>query len=100
MQHKWLLTFEPEIPNQLRNLPQKDRLAVFVAIAELLESDNPIAVHGVKKLIEKRFEGLGRQRQGNYRIFFELVSGEVSHQDFVYKGRLHLVTILHRSQAY
>lgn len=70
MQHKWLLSFEDIVPEQLSDLPTKDRQAVFRSIAQLLQAENPASVQGVKKLIEKRFEGLWRQRQGDYRIFF------------------------------
>jgi mRNA-degrading endonuclease RelE of RelBE toxin-antitoxin system len=100
MQHKWLLTFEAKVPDELSELPPKDRMAIFRSIAELLRSDNPSSVVGVKKLVEKRFEGLWRQRQGDYRIFFEIVSGEVVDQKFIYKGRLNIVSVVHRSQAY
>ena len=58
MQHKWLLTFEEKVPDELSELPPKDRMANFRSIAELLQSENPSGVVGVKKLVEKRFEGL------------------------------------------
>jgi mRNA-degrading endonuclease RelE of RelBE toxin-antitoxin system len=100
MQHKWLLSFEANVPEQLRKLPPKDRMAVFRAIAELLLAENPASVAGVKKLIEKRFDGMLRQRQGDYHILFELQPGKEIHQDHTYKGKLHLVSVIHRSQAY
>jgi len=100
MQHKWLLTFEEKVPDDLSELPSKDRMVNFHSITELLVSDNPSGVTGVKKLVEKRFEGLWRQRQGDYRIFFEIVSGEIIDKNFTYKGKLHIVSIVHRSRAY
>ena len=100
MPHNWLLTFEPDIPDQLRGLPNKDRMAVFVALARLLEAENPMTIRGVRQLVESRFEGQWRQRQGDYRIFFELHSGDILHQGFAYKGRFHLVAVRHRSRAY
>lgn len=100
MQHKWLLSFEPDVPEQLRKLPAKDRLAIFRSIAELLLAENPASVQGVKKLVEKRFEGMLRQRQGDYRILFSLQTEAVEYQNHSYKGKLHLISIVHRSQAY
>jgi mRNA-degrading endonuclease RelE of RelBE toxin-antitoxin system len=100
MQHKWLLSFENYIPEQLRKLPTKDRMAVFRAIAQLLLAENPASVSSVKKLTEKRFDGMLRQRQGDYRILFELQPGKIAHHDLAYKGKLHLVSIVHRSHAY
>jgi len=100
MQHRWLLSFDDIVPEQLSELSPKDRQAVFRSIAQLLRAENPASAQGVKKLVEKRFEGLWRQRQGDYRIFFRLTSGEITHQKFVYKGSLHLVAIRNRSDAY
>jgi mRNA-degrading endonuclease RelE of RelBE toxin-antitoxin system len=54
-------------------------MATFRAIAALLLAENPSAVAGVKKLVEKRFDGMWRQRQGDYRIFFEIEPGDVSY---------------------
>ncbi|MBA3869183.1 MAG: hypothetical protein H0X30_08515 [Anaerolineae bacterium] len=84
MQHKWLLTFEEKVPDELSEL----------------QSENPSSVLGVKKLIEKRFEGLWRQRQGDYRIFFEILSGEIIDKKFTYKGKLNIISVVHRSHAY
>ena len=100
MAHNWLLTFDENVPLQLARLPPRDRMAVFRSIAHLLQAENPASVQGVKKLVEKRFEGLWRQRQGNYRIFFELHPGTTVHLSHTYTGRLHLVVIHHRSRAY
>ena len=100
MRHKWLLRFEENVPDELSKLPPRDRMAIFRSIAELLQSDNPSNVAGVKKLIEKRFEGMWRQRQGDYRILFEVLSGEIVDQKFIYKGKLNIVSVVHRSQAY
>ncbi|MEP6987375.1 MAG: hypothetical protein ABI970_17350 [Chloroflexota bacterium] len=100
MQHKWLLTFEEKVPDELSELPPKDRMAIFRSITELLQSENPSSVLGVKKLIEKRFEGLWRQRQGDYRIFFEILSGEIIDKKFTYKGKLNIISVVHRSHAY
>ena len=99
MQHKWLLAFEEIVADELSELPLRDRMAIFRSIAELL-SDNPSGVAGVKKLVEKRFEGIWRQRQGDYRILFEIFSGEIVDQKFTYKGKLKIVSVVHRSQAY
>ena len=100
MKHSWWLTFEDVVPEQLSELTFKDRMAVFRAIAQLLEAENPAAVNGVKKLVEKRFEGLWRHRQGDYRILFTFNSTPIEHLKFWYKGTLHIVAFVHRSEAY
>lgn len=52
------------------------------------------------KLREKRFKGLYRRRQGDYRILFEAQPGAIEHQKHVYKGSLWIVQIVPRRDAY
>jgi mRNA-degrading endonuclease RelE of RelBE toxin-antitoxin system len=80
-------------------MPQ-DRRRVFQSIRELLLADNPKALSDVKKLVEVRFEGLWRKRQGDYRIFFTIDVSETIYQGFTYKGVVTIRAVLHRSKAY
>lgn len=96
----WYLEWSDEVSDQLSSLPQHDRMAVFGRIAALAFAENPFGVSGVEKLVEKRFEGLRRIRQGNWRIFFRIEPGEVTRQAFTYQGRLIIEAVKDRKDAY
>ncbi|MBZ0318424.1 MAG: hypothetical protein K8L91_18575 [Anaerolineae bacterium] len=98
--HLWHLTFDEDVPDQLSELGFRDRMAIFHSIKELLEAENPSALTDVRKLLEKRHLGLWRKRQGDYRILFTISAGQIEHQNFVYKGMIHIVAVVHRSKAY
>jgi len=48
--HQWLIAFSRSALQELRELPSTDRMAVFRVLRRLLQADNPVAAHGVKKL--------------------------------------------------
>jgi mRNA-degrading endonuclease RelE of RelBE toxin-antitoxin system len=56
--HLWHLEVEKRARDQIRRLQAKERQAVFQAIRELLIAENPQRANDVRKLVEKRFEGL------------------------------------------
>jgi mRNA-degrading endonuclease RelE of RelBE toxin-antitoxin system len=98
--HKWYLEVITQAREQLDDLPSKQRMAVFDSIRELLESDNPASVTGVKKLRGEQFKDMWRQRQGDYRIFFTAEHGTVTNFGFTYKGKVTIIEVVHRSKAY
>lgn len=98
--HLWQLEVERKALDQIRELQPKDRAAVFQGIRELLIEENPRAASNTRKLVEKRFEGLWRKRQGNYRIFFAVESGEVVVDNFNYRGKVIIVEVVDRKDAY
>ena len=98
--HKWLIAFYRDVSKQLRQLPPKDRKAVFDVLRGLLRADNPLGVRGVKKLKGRQADSLYRARSGNYRILFTLESTPVVHLKTGYKGTLRIEAIRHRSRAY
>jgi hypothetical protein len=53
--HQWYLEVTEKARDQIRELPVKDRLAIFEAIRELLVEENPRFAIGTRKLVEKRF---------------------------------------------
>jgi mRNA-degrading endonuclease RelE of RelBE toxin-antitoxin system len=75
-------------------------MAVFASIRELLLADNPTIVPGVRKLVGGHFKEQWRQRQGDYRIFFNIDHAAVAHEGYVYKGTVHILAVLHRGKAY
>ena len=98
--HAWHLSITDEAKKQIDKLPAKDRMAIFRAMAALLQADNPTSVSDVRPLVEKRFEGQYRLRQGDYRIFFSISSDGVTHEGFQYKGVIHFLAVRHRKDAY
>lgn len=98
--HKWHLVVTKAAQDDLNQLPLSDLMGVFESIRQLLIADNPLQVLGVKKLIEKRFEGLWRHRSGNWRIFFNIQHGEITHLKFTYKGTINIVKVVRRHEAY
>jgi mRNA-degrading endonuclease RelE of RelBE toxin-antitoxin system len=98
--YQWHLRFTEAARQQVSQLPSRDRMAVFDAIADLCLADNPYRTVHTMKLREKRFKGLYRRRQGDYRILFEAQPGSIEYQKHVYKGSLWVVQILSRKDAY
>jgi mRNA-degrading endonuclease RelE of RelBE toxin-antitoxin system len=97
--HKWLLQITKKGQGDVDELPPKDGLAVFNSIRELLIAENPYAVQGVKKLLDKKFQNSRRQEQGDWRIFFTIIPGEIKHLKHQYKGKLILIAIMRRTES-
>ncbi|MEO8396500.1 MAG: hypothetical protein ABI700_26135 [Chloroflexota bacterium] len=98
--HLWHLEVEKRACDQIRDLTSKDRQAVFQGIRELLLAENPQRANDVRKLVEKRFEGLWRKREGDYRIFFALETEAITIDKFTYRGKVIIVEVLNRKEAY
>lgn len=96
--HKWYLTFTDDARADIRKLSSGDRRAIFQAIRELLQAENPLRDVNVKKLIGS--DGLWRKRKGLYRIIFSVDNREVEVQTFRYKGAIHIEAVKHRKDAY
>lgn len=96
--HQWLIAFTRLAVQELRQLPSQDRMAVFRVLRNLLQADNPLAAHGVKKL--KGALGHYRARVGDYRILFDVTANPTTHLKRQYKGTLTVEVIRHRSRAY
>ncbi len=96
--HKWLLRISPEARKAVSNLPTSSvRMAVFRAIRELLQEENPLIAPDVVKI--KLSEGVWRRRQGNYRILFTLNSEPVTNNKHRYKGTFYLLAIRKRDES-
>lgn len=98
--HRWYLEVDERARDQIGALSSSDRRAVFQSIRELLIAENPHLASNTRKLTEKRFEGLWRKRQGDYRIFFAIEVGKVIVDKFAYKGKVTIVEVVHRKDAY
>lgn len=94
--HQWLLRVTDQAQAQFDKLPSRNKMAIFNAVRELLEADNPLAVRGVVKVQER--EGVWRCRAGDYRSFFAIESTSVVHQKHEYKGTLFLLVIRKRNE--
>lgn len=98
MKHRWHLEYHPDVEDQLAKLPQNIRMAVFASIEELLKAENPKSVQGVIKLVNAG--DIYRQRQGDYRIMFEVETGKVVYLKSEYVGKVNILAVLHRSKVY
>lgn len=98
--HKWLLVVQPAAQERFNGLARANKRAVFRHLKELLNADDPFALPFVEMLKGKKFARVRKFRVGDYRVFLVLESGEVSHLKQTYKGRLHLVDIRDRKEAY
>lgn len=98
--HQWYLEVDEKAREEIRELPANVRRTVFEGIRELLIEDNPTLASNTRKLVEKRFEGLWRKRQGDYRIFFAIDAQRIVVDKFSYRGKVIVVEVLNRKDAY
>ena len=97
----WHLVVLSSAQKKLDALPtSKVQKAVIAHIDELVRAVNPKQIPGVKKLRGKEFRGKWRQRYGNYRIIFSVVSAEIVVDGITYKGTLTVEDVDHRSKVY
>lgn len=98
--HRWLISPSQEASEQISGLRPNERASLFAKIVELAQAENPYSLSYVEKYIEKRFNHQRKIRQGNYRMRFEIIGGEITHDKFVYKGRLVIISVKDRRDAY
>lgn len=84
---KWIVEYSRKARKQIGELSPQDRARVRRSIRELAQADNPTAVSGVKHL-QGSNPKQWRQRQGDYRIIFELVSGTTVQMEIKFKGKI------------
>jgi mRNA-degrading endonuclease RelE of RelBE toxin-antitoxin system len=96
-QNKWRYILLPRAKKQFEKLSPRDQARVFRSIQELVQSENPLAIRGVKYLQGSSNPKQWRQRQGDYRIIFSVEAGEIVEMNLTYKGRLiiHEIAIHH-----
>lgn len=90
----------PSVQSYLDSLPSKDRQLVFKSLKELFESDNPVSVSGVRKLVEKKYDGKWRTRAGKYRIIFSIKDGTLIVHNSTYKGVITIHEVFLRNDGY
>lgn len=98
--YRWKLEWTPEVPTQVSALSKSDRASIFAKIADLASAEDPYSVPGVEILYEKRFKRQRKIRQGNYRIRFHIIPGELVDQKFTYKGKIEILEIGDRKDIY
>jgi mRNA-degrading endonuclease RelE of RelBE toxin-antitoxin system len=98
--HKWLLIVQPAAQQQFNGLARAQKRAVFRHLMELLKADDPFALPFVEMLKGKKFARVRKFRVGDYRVFLVVESGEVIHLKGAYKGRLYVLDIRDRKEAY
>ena len=98
--HKWLLIVQPAAQKQFDRLQPAQKRSIFRHLIELLNADDPYSLNFVEMLQDKKFERTRKFRAGDFRVFFNTESGEVVHLKQSYKGRLHLLAVQDRREAY
>ncbi len=68
-----MIRFEPEVPAQIRAIPQHTAMAILRAIHRYADT----GAGGVKAL-SGEFEGFLRLRVGNHRVFFKETGDDVT----------------------
>jgi len=67
------IVFQKTAEKELNSLPKRDYEAVKKAILSLAINPTP---HGVKSL-KGKYKGFYRIRQGNYRIVYQIINGQL-----------------------
>ena len=98
--HLWLLKVHPDARRAFDSLPSNQKAGVFRRLRELLRADDPYSLSFVEMLKGKSFERVRKFRTGNYRVFFVIQPGEVTDLKHTYKGKLFLIDIRDRKEAY
>src|SRR4051812_16955145 len=98
--YKWLLKVEPEAQRQFDVLTQSTKLVIFRKLRDLLIADDPYSSPFVEMLQAKKFERFRKFRAGDYRVFFLIEAGAISHLGHIYKGKLYLIDVRNRKEAY
>ena len=97
--HKWYFVVTDDYRKQLANLSRKDRRLVFKRMREILISDNPKVVSGVRRLVSVEPPQY-RLRQGVYRLIFAVDTDPITVQKHDYQGTVEFLAVLHRKDAY
>jgi mRNA-degrading endonuclease RelE of RelBE toxin-antitoxin system len=90
---KWKLRYQKTAQKQIAKLSSKDWARVSHSIDELAMADNPSFVPGVKHIQGTSNPKQWRQRQGDYRIIFEIESSQFVEMEVEYKGRIMINSI-------
>ena len=98
--HKWLLIVQPPAHEHFNGLPSAQKRAIFRHLRELLNSDDPYALAFVEMLKGKKFARIRKFRAGDFRVFFVAESGEITFLKQTYMGRLYLLDVRDRKEAY
>lgn len=104
MKHKasygWFLQIHPDAQRKFNKLQTTTKFIIFRKVRELLVADDPYTLPGVEMLEEARFGRMRKIRAGDFRIFFVVRPGNIEVDKFTYKGKLYLLDIRDRKEAY
>jgi mRNA-degrading endonuclease RelE of RelBE toxin-antitoxin system len=98
--YKWFLRIEPRAQARFDMLQRATKFAIFRKLSELLVADDPYLLPYVEMLQGKSFDRIRKFRVGDYRVFFVIESVEMTVQEFTYKGKLSVLSIRDRKEAY
>lgn len=98
--HKWLIKFRPNVNKTFNRLSTSTKMGIFRRLAQLLQAEDPYTLPFVEMLVEKNYERIRKFRVGDYRVFFTLLPGQVSEVKYIYKGKLIVLDIFDRKEAY
>jgi mRNA-degrading endonuclease RelE of RelBE toxin-antitoxin system len=98
--HLWFLEIRPEAHRAFDRLSSDQKAGIFRRLRELLRAEDPYSLPFVEMLKDKSFERMRRFRAGDYRVFFVIQFGEITHLKHTYKGTLFLFDVRDRKEAY
>ena len=99
MTYKWHLIFTDEAREQIDALTREDMMLIFEKIADLANVHDPYSleeVTDIKKLRDRKYQGLWRKRAGDWRILYRVDINPLIHLKVEYKGRLVVTQIVNR----
>jgi mRNA-degrading endonuclease RelE of RelBE toxin-antitoxin system len=67
------IRFEPNVPAELRAIPQQTALGILKALHRYAETG-----HGRVKRLSRQYEGLLRLRVGNHRVLFDETASTIT----------------------
>src|SRR5687767_2754502 len=98
--HRWWLRIHPNAKKKFNSLQASEKRTIFRQLRLLLNADAPYSLDFVEMLKDEDFVRSRKFRAGNYRVFFELRTQEVTPHKHTYKGTLYLLDIRDRKEAY
>jgi mRNA-degrading endonuclease RelE of RelBE toxin-antitoxin system len=98
--HLWLLVVQPKARQTFDRLLPAHKRAVFRHLQDLLTADDPYSRPFVEMLKSAKFVRIRKFRVGNYRVFFVVEPVQAELQGHSYKGKLVILEIRARKDAY
>jgi hypothetical protein len=98
--HQWVLIVTKDAHIVFDTLDSSEKFSIFRRLQTLLESENPYNLYFVEKLKDEKFAAARKFRAGRYRVRFILDSKPLERFGRQYKGRLFVLAMSDRRDAY